>query len=81
MNTMNLCWEVALHGIGNTLSIWQNWELMHMILSDLELPFIEEEVWRTIKQLPSDKASGLDQYTCHFYKVCWAIIQEDIVRM
>jgi hypothetical protein len=40
-------------------------------LSDLELPFTEEEVW-TIKQLPSDKAPGPDGYTGCFYKVCWA---------
>ena len=27
-------------------------------LSDLDLPFTEEEVWSTIKQMPSDKAPG-----------------------
>jgi hypothetical protein len=48
-------------------------------LSDLELPFTEEEVWRTIKQLPSDKAPGPDGYTGRFYKACWAIIKEDIM--
>jgi len=47
-------------------------------LSDLELPFTEE-VWRTIKQLPSDKAPGPDGYAGRFYKVCWAIIKEDIM--
>ena len=47
-------------------------------LSDLELPFTEE-VWRTIKQLPSDKAPGPDGYTGRFYKVCWPIIKEDIM--
>ena len=45
---------------------------------DLELPFTEE-VWRTIKQLPSDKAPGPDRYAGRFYKVCWAIIKEDIM--
>ena len=45
---------------------------------DLELPFTEE-VWRTIKQLPSDKAPGPDGYAGRFYKVCWAIIKEDIM--
>jgi hypothetical protein len=48
-------------------------------LSDLELPFTEEEVWMTIKQLPSDKAPGPDRYTGRFYKTCWAIIKEDIM--
>jgi hypothetical protein len=36
-------------------------------LSDLELPFTEEEVWSTIKQMPSDKAPGPDGYTGRFY--------------
>jgi len=37
-------------------------------LADLELPFTEEEVWKTIKQLPPDKAPGLDGFTGRFYK-------------
>jgi len=48
-------------------------------MSELELPFTEDEVWRTIQQLPSDKAPGLDGYTGRFYKPCWAIIKEDIM--
>lgn len=48
-------------------------------LSDLELPFTEEEVRRTIKQLPSDEAPGPDGFTGRFYKTCWAIIKEDIM--
>jgi mannosylglycoprotein endo-beta-mannosidase len=48
-------------------------------MSQLELPFTEDEVWRTIQQLPSDKALGPDGYTGRFYKSCWAIIKEDIM--
>jgi hypothetical protein len=48
-------------------------------LSDLELPFSEEDVWSTIKQMPSDKAPGPDGYTGRFYKTCWPIIKEDIM--
>jgi hypothetical protein len=48
-------------------------------MSELELPFTEDEVWRTIQQLPSDKAPGPDGYTGRFYKSCWAIIKEDIM--
>jgi hypothetical protein len=32
-------------------------------LAALDAPFSEEEVWATIKQLPSDKASGPDGFT------------------
>jgi len=48
-------------------------------LADLDLPFSEEEVWKTILQLPSDKAPGPDGFTGRFYKSCWPIIKEDIM--
>jgi len=48
-------------------------------MSELDLPFTEDEVWRTIQQLPSDKAPGPDGYTGRFYKSCWTIIKEDIM--
>jgi len=48
-------------------------------LADLELPFTEEEVWNTIKQLPPDKAPGPDGFTGRFYKVCWPIIKNEIM--
>jgi hypothetical protein len=49
-------------------------------LSDLYLPFTEDEVWLTIKKLPSDKAPGPDGLTGRFYKSCWTIIKHDIMR-
>jgi hypothetical protein len=39
-------------------------------LTDLEAPFTEEEVWKTIKSLPADKAPGPDGFTGKFYHVC-----------
>jgi hypothetical protein len=48
-------------------------------LSDLDIPFTEEEIWSTIKKLPSDKAPGPDGLTVRFYKVCWLIIKHDIM--
>lgn len=48
-------------------------------LSSLEVPFTEQEVWSTIKQLPSDKAPGPDGFTGRFYKSCWQIIKHDIM--
>ena len=38
-------------------------------LADLEAPFSEEEVWKTICSLPSNKALGPDGFTGNFYKV------------
>jgi hypothetical protein len=46
-------------------------------LADLEIPFTEDEVWATVKKLPSDKAPGPDGFTGRFYKTCWPIIKED----
>jgi hypothetical protein len=48
-------------------------------LTELELPFGEEEVWKTILQMPSDKAPGPDGFTGRFYKSCWPIIKADIM--
>ena len=48
-------------------------------LNDLEAPFSEEEVWKTVRSLPSDKAPGPDGFTGKFYKVCWQIIKQDIM--
>ena len=48
-------------------------------LTELDLPFTAEEVWRTIKQLPPDKAPGPDGVTGRFYKSCWSIIKDDIM--
>jgi mannosylglycoprotein endo-beta-mannosidase len=48
-------------------------------LTDLELPFSEEEVWKTILQLPSNKAPGPDGFIGRFYKSCWPIIKDNIM--
>jgi hypothetical protein len=45
----------------------------------LEAPFKEKKVWETIKQMPSDKAPGPDEFTGNFYKSYWAIIKGDIM--
>ena len=48
-------------------------------LTKLDLPFTAEEVWRTIEQLPPDKAPGPDGFTGRFYRSCWSIIKDDII--
>jgi hypothetical protein len=48
-------------------------------LSELEQPFLAEEVWSAIKSLLSDKAPGPDGFTGHFYKEAWRIIKVDFL--
>jgi hypothetical protein len=49
-------------------------------LAALDAPF-SEEVWETVKRLPSDKAPGLDGFTGHFYMSCWSIIKIDLMHI
>jgi hypothetical protein len=48
-------------------------------LSALDSPITEEEVWTTIKSLPSDRVPGPDGFTGRFYKKCWSVIKHDIM--
>lgn len=49
-------------------------------LSTLASYFSEEEVWETIKELPSDRAPSPDGSTGLFYKTAWPIIKQDVMR-
>jgi hypothetical protein len=65
---------------------WQvdiNWEALQLPthdLSELEVPFSEEEIKHAVHQMPSDKASGPDGYSGIFFKSCWDIIKEDVIK-
>ncbi|WVZ85281.1 hypothetical protein U9M48_032228 [Paspalum notatum var. saurae] len=48
-------------------------------LSSLHTPFIEEEVWAAIKDMPSDRATGPDGFTGAFYKATWHTIKPDVM--
>jgi len=48
-------------------------------LAELEAPFSEEEVWRTINLLAANKALGPDGFTENFYKACWQTIKVDMM--
>jgi hypothetical protein len=47
-------------------------------LSELEVPFSQEEIKETITSMPSDKAPGPDGFTGAFFKSCWEIIKDDV---
>jgi hypothetical protein len=50
-------------------------------LSDLDAPFLEDEVKAAIDNSASDKAPGLDGFTGAFFKACWDIIKGDILAV
>jgi hypothetical protein len=50
-------------------------------LTELDVVFSEEEIWNTIKSLPSDKAPGPDGFTGRFYKVAWQVIKVDFMAV
>jgi len=54
-------------------------DMPNIFFSNLESSFSEEEVWKTINSLPSDKAPSHDGFTSKFYKVCWQTIKMDIM--
>eukprot|EP00253_Pinus_taeda_P020601 PITA_20601 len=49
--------------------------------SALTQPITEEEIIKVIWSMDSDKAPGPDKFTIHFYKTCWEIIKEDLLKM
>ncbi|KAK1630801.1 hypothetical protein QYE76_005116 [Lolium multiflorum] len=54
-------------------------EIPTMDLHELERMFSEEEVWNTIRELPSDRAPGPDGFTGAFYQRAWPVIKHDIM--
>jgi hypothetical protein len=45
----------------------------------MDLPFTEEEIANTIRELPAEKAPRPDGFTGTFYKSCWTIIKHDLM--
>lgn len=72
--------EVLGTGVPRTTSL--NLSFFHqdgLDLLALDDPITEEEVWKTIKSMPLDRALGPDGYTGRFYKACWMIIKADFM--
>jgi hypothetical protein len=54
--------------------------LPRLDMSGLDICFTADEIWATIKELPSDRAPGPDGFTGLFYKVTWETIKHDVVN-
>jgi hypothetical protein len=59
-----------------------NMEFLHLPrldLSDLEVIFMEEEVWKVIKEMSQDRDPGPDDFIAIFYQKAWPIIKQDVM--
>lgn len=54
-------------------------ELIECDLEDHHVMFLEEEAWNAIKELPSNRAPGLEGFIDHFYHKAWSVIKGDIM--
>jgi hypothetical protein len=59
---------------------WGALQLPAHDLSELEVPFSEEEIKHVVHQMASDKAPGLDGYIGIFFKSCWDIIKANVIK-
>lgn len=53
--------------------------LLPLDLDPLEAPFPEQEIWRTIVELPKERAPGPDGFTAEFYRAAWPVIKRDVL--
>jgi hypothetical protein len=60
---------------------WDNINIPGCDHSSLADDFMEKEVHEAIKGMPSGKAPGPDGFTGLFFKSCWHIIKEDLIRV
>ena len=44
-------------------------------------PFTEEEIIDVIWSMEPDNALGSDEFSFHFYRVCWTVIRKDLLMM
>ena len=50
-------------------------------LDHLTLPFTHEEIDLVVKEMPGDRAPGLDGFSGLFLKACWPIIKNDFYNL
>jgi len=58
---------------------WQALGYNQHDLSDLEVPFSQDEIKNIVYSMPSDKAPGPDGFTGAFFKACWETIKDDVM--
>lgn len=73
-------------GISNKVVMEFDLESLVSVSDDVDMsgvvsPFLVSEIESIIKNMPSDKAPGLNGFKGVFIKKCWPIIKNDIIRL
>ena len=55
--------------------------LPQLDLTGIYACFSKEEIWTTVRELPPDRAPGLDGFIGLFYKVASGVIKQDIINV
>lgn len=59
---------------------WEALQLPQLHDDGMDIPFSEEEVWRTINLSSADTAPGPDGFSGIFFRTYWSIIMGDVLR-
>jgi hypothetical protein len=49
-------------------------------LARLETQFSDDEVWAAVRSMPANKSPGPDGFSWKFYRNCWSIVKDDMLR-
>jgi hypothetical protein len=60
---------------------WEDLGYEHHDLEDHDAPFTTQEIEAVIKDMPSEKALGPNEFIGCFYKKCWSIIKDNVIQV
>jgi exonuclease III len=69
-------------GMASSRRLGLDWANLHYVprdLSELEVPFDEQEIRAAVFSLPSVRAPGPDGFIGAFFKSCWDVLKGDLV--
>jgi hypothetical protein len=84
-NKAAILWNSFKRRLGQSVDTTWNFDLQNMIipqdLSNVEIPFSNEEIDNIIKHMPNDKAPGPDGFNGLFMKKFWNLMKHQFYNM